>query len=126
MGLFAGIGAFMVYMFLNREVEEEDEITIQEMLREYLMKGYVEKIQIVNKSFCRVHLRPDAPNNKSLNIQLGTPEAFEAKLEAVQLELGIPIMDQVPIQYVSETDFLSELLPYLPSLLILIPLLGCS
>ncbi|CAE8615923.1 unnamed protein product [Polarella glacialis] len=122
MGLFAGLGAFMVYMYLNREIEEEDEITIQEMLREYLMKGYVEKIQIVNKSSCRVHLRPDAPNNKSLTIQLGTPEAFEAKIEAVQLELGIGVMDQVPIQYVSETDFFSELLPYLPSLLILIPL----
>merc|ERR1719203_1275313 len=95
-------------------------------MREYLMKGYVDKIQIVNKSYCRVHLRPDAPGtsaNKILTIQLGTPEAFEAKIEQLQNELGLSPLDHVAIQYVNETELMSELLPHLPSLLILIPLL---
>lgn len=106
--------------------EPLDEITIQEMMREYLMKGYVDKIQIVNKSLCRVHLRSDAPGenaNKVLYIQLGTPEAFEAKVEQLQNEIGIPPLEHVAIQYVNESNISSELLPHLPSLLLLIPLL---
>lgn len=126
-GLLAGIAAFSLYMYLAQEPDlRHDEVTIQEMMREYLMKGYVEKIQIVNKSFCRVHLRHDAPGEKAgkhLTIQLGTPEAFESKLEQMQSELGISPLDHVPIQYVNETDMLAELLPHLPSLLILIPLI---
>eukprot|EP00929_Paragymnodinium_shiwhaense_P020395 TRINITY_DN13616_c0_g1_i1.p1 TRINITY_DN13616_c0_g1~~TRINITY_DN13616_c0_g1_i1.p1 ORF type:complete len:851 (-),score=303.72 TRINITY_DN13616_c0_g1_i1:316-2868(-) len=105
--------------------QPQDEITIQEMMKEFLIKGHVEKIQIVNKSSCRVHLRHDAPGNhagQTLNIQLGTPEAFEAKLEHLQNELGLSPLDHVPIQYVTETDAMAELLPHLPSLLILIPL----
>mmetsp|Transcript_69383 Transcript_69383/g.157430 ORF Transcript_69383/g.157430 Transcript_69383/m.157430 type:complete len:595 (+) Transcript_69383:3-1787(+) len=47
---------------------------------------------------------------------------FEAKLEQLQVELGLSPLDHVAIQYVSETDFLSELLPHLPSFLLLIPL----
>jgi len=119
---FAGV---LLYLFAARE-EPGDEVTIQEMLREYLMKGYVDRIQIVNKSLCRVQLRADAPGNmanKQLSIQLGTPEAFEAKLEQIQNELGVSPLDHVPIQYVNETDVVAELLPYLPTLLILIPLM---
>jgi len=125
LGMAAAAAAFLLYMYGNQE-EIDDEVTIQEMMREYLMKGYVDKIQIINKSFCRVHLRPDAPGNmanKQLTIQLGTPEAFEAKIEQLQNELGISPLDHVAIQYVNETDMMSELLPHLPSLLILIPLL---
>jgi len=125
LGIAAGFAAFAIYMYSSRE-PPEDEITIQEMMREYLMRGFVDKIQIVNKSYCRVHLRQDAPGSNAgrmLTIQLGTPEAFEAKLEQLQNELGLSPLDHVPIQYVNETDFLAELLPHVPSLLILIPLI---
>jgi len=125
LGMAAGVAAFLLYMYATREATPvEDEITIQEMMREYLMKGYVEKIQIVNKSYCRVHLRQDAPGSNAgrmLSIQLGTPEAFEGKLEQLQNELGLAALDHVPIQYVNETDFVAELLPHLSSLLFLIP-----
>merc|ERR1719464_2520720 len=124
MGVAAGAAAFMLYLYYYYREPTEDEITIQDMMREYLMKGYVDKIQIVNKSLCRVHLRPEAPGSaRTLTIQLGTPEAFEAKIEQLQTELGLSPLEYVAIQYVSETDFLAELLPHLPSLLILIPLI---
>ncbi|CAK9092375.1 ATP-dependent zinc metalloprotease FTSH 3 [Durusdinium trenchii] len=61
-----------------------------------------------------------------VTINLGRAEAFEQKLENVQNELGIPPMEHIPVQYVNETDWLSELLPYIPSLLFLIPLLMVS
>lgn len=115
----------LVLSLLNQDRRNEGEITSQELLKDYLMKGLVAKIQIVNKTFCRVHLRPevqggDAP--KTLTIQLGSPETFEAKLEQAQHDLGIPSVEQIPIQYVEESDFLSDLLPQLPGLLFLVVL----
>ena len=74
---------------------------MQEMLREYLMKGKVEKIQplgsswssrnlvalsmraprIVNQGLARVYLRKDTAGPEVVTINLGRPEAFETKLE---------------------------------------------
>jgi AFG3 family protein len=124
-GIGLGVAGFLAYSYFANE-EAEDEITIQELMREHLAKGHVERIQIVNKSVGRVQLRGDAPANfagKELIIQLGTPEAFESKIEQLQAEMGITPLEFVPIQYVNETSLMSEIMPMLPSLLILIPLL---
>jgi len=129
-------GLLLMYYF-SQGGQSDTEITIQEMLRDYLLKGHVERLQIVNKSFCRVHLRPDAPMKESeakrngngprsprtLSIQLGSPETFEAKLEQAQNDLGISPMEHVPVQYIDEQDLMSEILPHIPTLLFLIPLL---
>eukprot|EP00927_Polykrikos_kofoidii_P027404 TRINITY_DN2411_c0_g2_i1.p1 TRINITY_DN2411_c0_g2~~TRINITY_DN2411_c0_g2_i1.p1 ORF type:complete len:896 (-),score=169.82 TRINITY_DN2411_c0_g2_i1:158-2758(-) len=123
------VGAFLVLMATQGSFSEsaDREVTIQELLRDYVLKGHVEMIQIVNKTFCRVQLRPDAPvasgGDRTLIIQLGTPDAFEMKLEQLQTELGLSTVDHVPIQYVNETDIMSTLLPLLPSLLLIIPLI---
>lgn len=124
-GLIVGfLAASVIYQYAS--MEEQNEITIQEMLREYLVKGYVERIQIVNKTSCRLQLRHDAPDSlagKTVTIQLGTPESFEAKLEKMQNDLGLSPLDHVPIQYVTEVNFLAEAMQFMPSLLILIPLM---
>ena len=76
------------------------QVTMQEMLREYLMKGKVEKIQplgsswlgphglaaslpmprIVNQGLARVYLRKDTAGPEVVTINLGRPEAFETRL----------------------------------------------
>merc|ERR1719265_2048957 len=56
-------------------------------------------------------------------IRLGTPESFESKIEQLQAEMGISALEFVPIQYVNKTSIMSEIMPMLPSLLILLPLL---
>jgi len=124
------MGSVFLLTLLSQERKREDEITAQELLKDYLVKGVVAKIQIVNKTFCRVHLRPEAQGDgvsnstspKTLTIQLGSPETFEAKLEQAQNDLGIPSVEQIPIQYVDESDFLSDLLPQLPGILFLMVL----
>eukprot|EP00439_Symbiodinium_sp_Y106_P045547 s1896_g5.t2 len=121
--------------FSNEEtVYAGTEVTMQEMLREYLMKGKVEKIQIVNQGLARVYLRKDTAGPEVVTINLGRPEAFETKLETpgqlwrpnVQNELGVPQLEHIPIQYVYETNYIGEILPYVPSLLFLLPLLWVS
>ena len=55
---------------------------MQEMLKEYLMKGNVEKIQIVNQAQARVFLRKESNlQQQMVTINLGRAEAFEQKLE---------------------------------------------
>lgn len=120
-------------MVVGQEKKPEgEEIILQELLRDYLTKGSVDKIQIVNKSFCRVHLRSDTTVTESsevpsagsaartLIIQLGSPETFEAKLEQAQHDLGIPTVDYVPVQYIEESDWRSDILPHLPTALFVV------
>jgi AFG3 family protein len=49
---------------------------------------------------------------------IGSIESFERKLEIAQRELGISTQDFVPVQYVSETNWGSELMKFAPTLLI--------
>lgn len=102
-----------------------NETTLQAMCRDHLAKGHVEMIQVVNRDYCRVILRKDAADpaaGKTLWIQIGMPEAFEACVERVQSDLGLPTMEHVPIQYFTETSWALQLLRYLPTLLFLVPL----
>lgn len=129
MGLAAGGALFLAaYFNMRHEDDAPQEVTMQEMLKEYLIKGNVEKIQIVNQAQARVFLRKESQSAQQpmVTINLGRAEAFEQKLENVQNELGIAAMEHIPVQYINETDYLSELLPYVPSLLFLIPLLLVS
>ncbi len=50
---------------------------------------------------------------------IGSVESFERKLEIAQRELGIASKDFIPVQYVSETNWGSELLKFAPTLLII-------
>lgn len=122
-----GAVAMSAFFSSRSDPDAPQEVTMQEMLKEYLVKGNVDKIQIVNQFQARVFLRKESnATQQMVTINLGRAEAFEQKLENVQNELGIPPMEHIPVQYVNETDWLSELLPYIPSLLFLIPLLMVS
>jgi len=118
--------AFLAYSYFQGE-EPEQEITVQELMREHLSKGHVQRIQIINRSIGLVQLRHDASGEfagRDLRIQLGTPESFEAKIEQLQLDLGLSPLDFVPIQYVNETDFVADfVMPMLPWVLTIFPLL---
>lgn len=115
----AVVTMMLIYMYGDNKPARE-EITIQEMIKEYLIKGEVEKVQIVNNDLCRVYLR----SGKELQISLGNLEVFEAKVEQVQRELGLSPLDFVPIQYVTETSFMDDILPHLPTLLIFALMMG--
>eukprot|EP00746_Dinoflagellata_sp_MGD_P142464 gnl/MRDRNA2_/MRDRNA2_75422_c0_seq1.p1 gnl/MRDRNA2_/MRDRNA2_75422_c0~~gnl/MRDRNA2_/MRDRNA2_75422_c0_seq1.p1 ORF type:complete len:856 (-),score=209.53 gnl/MRDRNA2_/MRDRNA2_75422_c0_seq1:17-2584(-) len=125
------VGGILLWMGLNNYFSGSSgprEITMQELMKEFLSKGFVEKIQIINQTDCRVQLRADTPGEMTVDsdgqkvvaIQLGSPESFEAKIEQLQLQLGIHPLDFVPIQYVNEVDYMER---FLPTLLVLVPLL---
>lgn len=109
------------------------EITLQEMLNELLKPGYVEKLQVVNKEYCRVFVRRTAGHSsgdgQSMQgtgayggvgvgtssqqqqkrdpeyvIQLGPLDTFEFRVEHFQKMLGISSENYVPIQYTTESQ----------------------
>lgn len=114
MGLAAGGALFLAaYFNMRQEDDAPHEVTMQEMLKEYLIKGNVEKIQIVNQAQARVFLRKESQSAQQpmVTINLGRAEAFEQKLENVQNELGIAAMEHIPVQYINETDYLANCCP---------------
>merc|ERR1719235_2520714 len=119
-GQLIALGGLLALLFSRgNEDSRLPIVTFQEMLNNFLLRGQVERLVVVNKQYCRVHVRPDAPSPQAGQvyiIQLGSPDQFEGKVESVQKELGIPVQEYIPIQYVSETSMAEDLLAAVPTL----------
>lgn len=70
--------------------------------------------------------RPPYPNSSQLGdkfpsyyFTIGSVDSFEAKLAEAQKALGIDPKDFIPVQYLSETNWASELLKVLPTFILL-------
>eukprot|EP00922_Rhytidocystis_sp_ex-Travisia-forbesii_P047922 GHVS01071435.1.p1 GENE.GHVS01071435.1~~GHVS01071435.1.p1 ORF type:complete len:779 (-),score=135.58 GHVS01071435.1:335-2671(-) len=102
-----------------------NEVTYQEFLRDHLSQGAVERIQVVNKDFCRVILRVDSPTSGSrttaggdvhqLTFRLGE-QNLEQKLADFQDKVGIDPLNRIPVQYVEEFNPVRELKGFIPSI----------
>merc|ERR1711871_1314717 len=64
-------------------------------------------------------LRQSKRSKRYYYFNIGSVESFERKLELTQRELGIDTQDFIPVQYISETNWGSELLRFSPTLLII-------
>eukprot|EP00922_Rhytidocystis_sp_ex-Travisia-forbesii_P047923 GHVS01071436.1.p1 GENE.GHVS01071436.1~~GHVS01071436.1.p1 ORF type:complete len:755 (-),score=118.83 GHVS01071436.1:324-2588(-) len=94
----------------------KNEVTYQEFLRDYLSLGAVDRIQVVNKDFCRVILRTDAAQGvQQLTFRLGD-DTLEQKLSDFQDKLGIDPLKRIPVQYVEEFNPVRELKGFIPSI----------
>lgn len=112
---------------------DPNEITWSKFKRDLLEQGRVDYVEVVNKTTVRVHLlagrmgesedmaytrRSGASRrtlnqydtNKTYSFNIGSVDSFERQLEQAQRELGLPTADWVPVQYVTETNWLNVLL----------------
>merc|ERR1719335_1445443 len=119
-GQLVALGGLLALLFSRgNEDSRLPIVTFQEMLNNFLLRGQVERLVVVNKQYCRVHIRPDAPSPQAGQvyiIQLGSPDQFEGKVESVQKELGVPVQEYIPIQYVNETSMAEDFLAAVPTL----------
>lgn len=129
--------AVLLYMLLSDSSLVE--ISFQDFRANFLDKGWVDKLVIVNKEVVRVFLRPDAPllAQSSVNsmstllrqegnlreggyyFRIGSVEAFEKLLKEAQDELGIPARDRINVVYANATSPLQVIGNILPTLLVL-------
>jgi len=99
------------------------EVSMVEMARDYLAKGDVVGIQVIrNRAYCRVHLRPIAPNaigSRQLLIRLNSNDicALESRLECLQASLGIEPNNYIPIMFTTDTPWRKLIREHTPLLL---------
>ncbi|RCI08173.1 hypothetical protein L249_6262 [Ophiocordyceps polyrhachis-furcata BCC 54312] len=96
----------------------EKEITWQEFKTNFLDRGLVYKLIVVNGSTVRVELRPDAVEamsqmesngRKTYVFSIGSVESFETKLEEAQDQLDIPSSERIPVSYESGGTMLGSI-----------------
>ncbi|ROW08828.1 hypothetical protein VMCG_02939 [Cytospora schulzeri] len=108
---------------------ESRDISWQELRRNYLDKGLVEKLVVYNGRRVRVDLNQEAtksmyPDSVAANpgfnfyVSIGSVETFERHLDEAQRELGIPPAERIPVTYASEGQFTNLLIAFGPTLLI--------
>lgn len=115
LGVAVGVGAGWLLLSSGGYSRE---INWQEFRTNYLAKGDVEKLVVINKSFVRVYLKGD-PYNSHISFNIGSVENFERHLEEVQKEMAIDPSQWVPVTYSMEFEWMKQLFRLTPTLLII-------
>ncbi|KAK6231402.1 hypothetical protein SCA6_001475 [Theobroma cacao] len=132
----------ILYTSIFSGPHEQKQISFQEFKNKLLEPGLVEKIVVSNKSVAKVYVRSSprnanqatddvtqvptngAPARRNISqykyyFNIGSVESFEEKLEEAQEALGIDPHDHVPVTYVSEVNWIQELMRLAPTALLL-------
>lgn len=96
------------------------EITWKEFSKNYLAKGIVEKLEVINKKWVRVKLMPgnQVEGATTLWFSIGSVDAFERNVETAQLEAGTEPSNFIPVVYKNELEA-ATFTSFLPTLLII-------
>ncbi|PPQ67033.1 hypothetical protein CVT26_009930 [Gymnopilus dilepis] len=108
-------------LWSSSSAHNSKEITWQEFRANFLDKGLVESLTVVNKHHVRVKLHPNASgtNPGEFYFTIGSVDAFERKIDDAQTELGIPSSERIPVSYVDEISSVGALLNFAPTLLLI-------
>lgn len=106
-------------------------LTWEEFRTNFLDRGLVQKITVVNRSVAKITLRSDAAlgslgGTSVIHFNIGSIDSFERKLENAQDELNIPVNERIPVAYTTEGSILSSVLTFLPTVLLIGGLLYIS
>ncbi|XP_012150885.1 AFG3 like matrix AAA peptidase subunit 2 [Megachile rotundata] len=107
------------YLYMNYRTNATTEITWREFITNYLNKGIVNKVEVINKQWVRVKLIPGhAEEGKDvLWFNIGSVETFERNLENAQLELNVDVQNYLPVHYKDELE-LQHVVRMLPQLIV--------
>ncbi|XP_011160232.1 AFG3-like protein 2 isoform X2 [Solenopsis invicta] len=94
------------------------EITWREFIYNYLNKGLVERLEVINKKWVRVKLLPGytVDGSDALWFNIGSTDTFERNLENAQIELNMGPENYIPVIYKNEMET-ANLLSYLPQII---------
>ncbi|EMG49872.1 Mitochondrial respiratory chain complexes assembly protein, putative [Candida maltosa Xu316] len=122
-------GSFFVtlYLITRSNDAQTHELTMQDFITNYIEKGLVTKLIVVNKYIVEGVLVPGAVTQGG-NYRNGSPvvlftigslEYFEDEMNKVQDRLGIPIGERLPIVYEDKGSWVNYLMPILPTVLLI-------
>ncbi|XP_035678454.1 AFG3-like protein 2 [Branchiostoma floridae] len=115
LGAFGGAAGlyYMIYGAAGPEINWKD------FVNNYLAPGIVDRVEVVNKRWVRVRLKPGhQTQGKYVWFNIGSVDTFERNLENAQLEMGIEPSNHLSVVYTSESDG-SFILGMIPTLLII-------
>lgn len=119
--LFGLVTLFLVYSATSRL---QQEITFQEFENNYLAKGFVDKLVVVNNEIVEVVLNDSGrshanhPTHDVFYFTIGSLEVFEEKLKQAQINHQIPEQNRVPVIYIKSTNIGKALWSVLPTVLL--------
>ncbi|XP_029283551.1 mitochondrial inner membrane m-AAA protease component AFG3L2 isoform X2 [Cottoperca gobio] len=102
----------VTYYFFFRDGGRE--VTWKDFVNNYLSKGVVDHLDVVNKRYVKVVFSSGkTPGDGYVWFNIGSVDTFERNLETVQYELGIERENRLPVVYSSESDgtFILNMLP---------------
>lgn len=116
-GALAGIALIGAIAYFEMGYKE---IAWKEFVNNYLARGIVDKLEVVNKKWVRVRLTPGNASDSAgtLWFNIGSVDSFERNLENAQSDMNIEPVNFVPVIYRSEIEA-SSLTGLLPTLLII-------
>ncbi|XP_034534443.1 AFG3-like protein 2 isoform X2 [Notolabrus celidotus] len=102
----------ITYYFFFRDGGRE--VTWKDFVNNYLSKGAVDRLEVINKRYVKVVFSPGKTQGDGyVWFNIGSVDTFERNLETAQYELGIEGENRVPVIYSTESDgtFLLSMLP---------------
>ncbi|XP_047223326.1 AFG3-like protein 2 isoform X2 [Girardinichthys multiradiatus] len=102
----------VTYYFFLRDGGRE--VTWKDFVNNYLSKGAVDRLEVINKRYVKVVFSPGkTPLDGYVWFNIGSVDTFERNLETAQSELGIESENRLPVVYSTESDgtFLLSMLP---------------
>ncbi|KAI1466396.1 ATP-dependent metallopeptidase Hfl [Daldinia caldariorum] len=131
------VGSAIAYWLYNSIFEESGrEITWQELRKNFLDKGLVERM-VIQGHRVRVDLNRDAtqsmyPDSVATRpgfhyyFSIASADAFERRLDEAQNELGIPSSERIPVSYAPESPFFNLLIAFGPTVVLVSLLVWAS
>lgn len=128
--------AVAYYLYSSISGETGREITWQELNKNFLEKGLVEKLVVVghkvvvelNREATQAMYPESVATRPGFNyyFSIASVDGFERRLEEAQNELGIPSSERIPVSYAPEGNLMNLLLAFGPTVLLVGLLLYAS
>ncbi|QPG75244.1 AAA ATPase afg3 [Brettanomyces nanus] len=103
--------------FAASGIDNGAQMTFQDFKTNYLEKGLVKKVNVINGTYVQAELLSGMPRFAGFSI--GSPDFFDNEMDAVQDRLGIPTNERIPIAYETRTSVWSYLIPFLPTVILI-------
>lgn len=129
--MFLTTASLLLWLYIISSMQDQrgqQELSMQSFITNYLEKGLVTKLTVVNKYVVEALLIPGAVSSATFTKPDGSPavlftigsiEYFEDEINKVQDRLAIPMDERIPIVYEEKGSWMSYILPILPTVLLI-------
>ncbi|CUM64381.1 uncharacterized protein PRCAT00001983001 [Priceomyces carsonii] len=129
-GAFTALFFFSTFLafYLSLSKSENNQLSFQDFKTNYLERGLVTKLTVINKFAVEAELIAGAVSDQTFQSYDGSPavvftigsvEVFEEEMNQIQDRLGIPVEERLPISYEERGSWMNYLLPILPTVLLI-------